>query len=67
MTQMRVGYEKMTVSLEALNGNSDAHQGDMRAQLNFLASRIDAKQEEMKEMLDACLEKWRKIQENRSP
>jgi NADPH-dependent glutamate synthase beta subunit-like oxidoreductase len=29
----------------------------MRAQLNFFASRIDAKQEEMKDMLDACLEK----------
>jgi hypothetical protein len=39
-------------------------QEEMKAQVGSLASRIDVSQEEMKAMLDACLEK-RQIQKNK--
>jgi peptidoglycan/xylan/chitin deacetylase (PgdA/CDA1 family) len=41
------------------NAKLGAHQGELKAQVGSLTSQIDANQEEMKAMLDACLERWR--------
>jgi hypothetical protein len=65
---IRAGHEDMMARLEVkidmMNGKLDTHQGELKAQVGSLTSQIGANQEEMKAMLDACLERCRQIEEN---
>jgi transcription termination factor NusB len=65
--EMKDEREEMTARLEdkieANQEKMDDGQEKMKAHFGSLTSRTGANQEEMKVMLDACLEKWKQIQE----